>query len=57
VPLQAGLAAALGLAAPDATAALERARRLTISCARSAGLGDVGVVRARLSPAPGAGTA
>jgi hypothetical protein len=57
VPLAAGLAVALGIAAPDATAAEERARRLAISCARYAGLGVVAVPRATVTPAPGAGTA
>lgn len=57
VPLDAGLAVAIGIAAPDAAAAQERARRLVISCARYAGLGVVAVPRATVTPAPGAGTA
>jgi hypothetical protein len=57
VPLQSGLAVALGMAAPAAAVALERARRLTISCARYAGLGEVAVLRTRITPAPDAGTA
>ena len=57
MPLVAGLAVALGIAAPDATAAEERARRLVISCARYAGLGVVAVPRATVTLAPGAGTA
>ena len=44
VPLQAGLAVAIGLAAEDAAAALERARGLSIACARYAGLGAVTVL-------------
>jgi hypothetical protein len=57
VPLAAGLAVALGIAAADATAAEERARRLVMSCARYAGLGVVAVPRATVTLAPGAGTA
>jgi hypothetical protein len=57
VPLTDGLAVAVGLDNPDATAALERARCLAISCARYAGLGEVAVRRARVTPAPGAATA
>jgi hypothetical protein len=57
VPLSAGLAVALGIAAPDAAAAEERARRLVTSCARYAGLGVVAVPRATVTAAPGAGTA
>jgi pantoate kinase len=55
VPLGAGLTVAVGVAAPDAAAALERARGLTVSCARYAGLGAAAVVRARVTPAPDAG--
>jgi hypothetical protein len=54
VPLEAGLAVALGLDARDAMAALERARGLAIACARYAGLGEVAVRRATVTPAPGA---
>lgn len=57
VPLAAGLAVAVGIAAPDATTAQERARRLVISSARYAGLGVVAVPRATVTPAPDAGTA
>jgi hypothetical protein len=57
VPLAAGLAAAVGIAAPDATTAEERARRLVISCARYAGLRVVAVPRATVASAPDAGTA
>jgi hypothetical protein len=57
VPLAAGLAVALGIAAPDAASAEERSRRLAVSCARYAGLGVVAVPRATVAPAPGAGTA
>jgi hypothetical protein len=57
VPLAAGLAVAVGVAAPDATTAEERARRLVISCARYAGLGVVAVRRASVTPAPGVETA
>jgi hypothetical protein len=57
VPLDAGLAVAVGIAAADAATAEERARRLLISSARYAGLGVVAVPRAAVTPAPGAGTA
>ena len=57
VPVGSGLAAALGIAAPDAAAAEERARRLVISCARYAGLCVLAVPRAKVTPAPGAATA
>ena len=57
VPLTAGLAVALGIAAPDATTAKERARRLVMSCARYAALGVVAVPHATVTLAPGAGTA
>jgi len=57
VPLAAGLAVAVGLEAPDATSALERARGLAISCARYAGLGEIVFRRACVTPAPHAGTA
>lgn len=57
VPLAAGLAVALGIAAPDAATAEERARRMVISCARYASLGVVAVPRATVTAAPGAGTA
>ena len=57
VPLHSGLVVALGLDAPDATAALERAHGLTVACARYAGLGEIAVRRARITPAPGAGRA
>jgi hypothetical protein len=56
VPLHpAGLAVAVGLSAPDATAALEEARELVVSCARYAGLGEVTVHRVGVAPRPGAG--
>lgn len=54
VPLAAGLAVALGIAAADATTAEDRARRQVVSCARYAGLGVVAVRRATVTPAPGA---
>ena len=57
VPLTAGLAVALGIAASDATTAKERARRLVMSCARYAALGVVAVPHATVTLAPGAGTA
>ncbi|TMC02406.1 MAG: hypothetical protein E6J41_30130 [Chloroflexi bacterium] len=57
VPLETGLAVAVGLDAPDATSALERARVLIASCARHAGLGELKVLRTRVTPAPDAGTA
>src|SRR5262249_9115208 len=56
-PLDRGRAVGLGLDATDATAALERARGLTVACARYAGLGRVAVRRARVTPAPDAGRA
>src|SRR5437879_751291 len=49
VPLQAGLAIAVGVTAPDAGAALERARALAVSCARYAGFGTVVVSRERVT--------
>jgi hypothetical protein len=52
VPLQSGLAVALGLAMPNATAALERARGLTACGARYARLGEVAVRQARVTLAP-----
>jgi hypothetical protein len=56
VPLDsAGLAVAVGLSAPDAVAALERARELVAACARYAGLGAVTVHRAGVAPRPRAG--
>ena len=56
VPLHpAGLAVAVGLSAPDATVALERARELVVSCARYAGLGEVTVHRVAVAPRPRAG--
>jgi hypothetical protein len=51
VPLQSGLAVAVGLDAAGGTDALERARGLTVSCARYAGLGEATVVRARVTAA------
>jgi hypothetical protein len=57
VQLQAGLAVAIGLAAPNAEAALERARGLLRSCARYAGLGAVTVLRTHVTPAPDTGAA
>ena len=57
VPLQSGLAVAVGLEARDGAAALERARGLTVSCARYAGLGQAVVVRARVTAATGVATA
>jgi hypothetical protein len=57
VPLETGLAAAVGIAAPNATVALVRARRLVVSCARRAGLDVVAVPNATVIPAPGAETA
>jgi hypothetical protein len=50
VPLDAGLLVAVCLDAPDAAAALERARGLTTSCARYAGFGDVTVSRTHVVP-------
>src|SRR6266571_4234588 len=50
VPLQAGLAVALGLSAPDAPSALERALALVTSCARYAGIGELRVRRSRVVP-------
>jgi hypothetical protein len=55
VPLQAGLAVAVGLSAPDATEALHRARALAKLAARYVGLGKVAVRRARVAVAPDAG--
>ena len=56
VPLDsAGLAVAVGLAAPDAVAALERARNLVAACTRYAGLGAVTVHRVAVAPRPRAG--
>jgi len=52
VPLHSGLAVALGLDARDATAALERARGLTVACARYAGLGEVAMRRDHVIQAP-----
>jgi len=57
VPHQAGLAVAVGLDAPDGQAALVRARGLTVSCARYAGLGEATVVRARVTAAADAAMA
>jgi hypothetical protein len=57
VQLESGLAVTIGLAAADATTALERVRGLLISCARYAGLGAVTVLRARVTPAPDGGAA
>jgi hypothetical protein len=57
VPLQSGLEVAVGLAIPDAAAALERARGLTACGARYARLGEVAVRQARVTLQPGGGTA
>jgi hypothetical protein len=57
VQLQAGLAVGIGLAAPDAGAALDRARELVISCARYAGLGAATILRSSVTPAPDGGVA
>ena len=56
VPLEGGLAVAASLVAPDATAALQRARRLTVSAARYAGLGEATVSRARIAREHGTAT-
>ena len=57
VPLQAGLAVAVGLSAPDATAAVEQAETLVASCARYAGLGEVAIRLVRAAAEPDVGTA
>ncbi len=57
VPLQAGLAVTVGLSAPDAAAALDRAQALVSSCARYAGLGAVAVRQVRVIADPVAGRA
>src|SRR5437660_681722 len=57
VPLEGGMAVAVRLAADDATAALQRARRLAISSARYAGFGQATVRRTRVISTHGAGTA
>jgi hypothetical protein len=56
VPLDSsGLAVAVGLSAPDAVAALERARELVAACARYARLGAVTVHRVGVVAVPGVG--
>lgn len=57
VPLRRGLAVAVGLSAPDATRAVEQARTLVVSCARYAGLGELGMRLVRVAAEPDAGTA
>jgi hypothetical protein len=52
VPLSDGLAVAVNLVAPDADAALERARALVACCARYAGLGEARFRQASVAPAP-----
>jgi hypothetical protein len=56
VPLHGGMAVAVSMVATDADVALQRARPLTISAARYAGLGEGTVARTRVVPAHGAGT-
>lgn len=50
MPRLSGLAVAVGLSAPDAATAMERARTLVVSCARYAGLGAVAIDQARVTP-------
>ncbi len=57
VPLESGLAVAVGLSAADASTALDRARALLSCCARYAGLGEVIVRRVDVTPGRVAGTA
>ena len=52
VPLLSGLAVAVRIPAPDAAAALWRARELVTTSARRVGLGEVTVTRVRIVPAP-----
>jgi hypothetical protein len=52
VPLGTGMTVAMGLDAPNATAALERAQALTASGARYAGLGQIAVRRAWVTSEP-----
>ena len=57
VPLRSGLAVAIGLAAPDAHAALERARGLATCSARYARLGQTSVLDVHVTPEPAAAVA
>jgi len=52
-PRLAGLAVAMSLAAPDANAAIDRARPLVLACARYAGLGQLTIERVQVVPGHG----
>jgi hypothetical protein len=52
-PRLAGLAVAMSLAAPDANAAIDRARPLVLACARYAALGQLTIERVQVVPGHG----